>query len=643
MKKRSELVKGTNDKKIFASKANVFDVVLEAERAYSALDGFRKTYKRYKDYNYGKQWGDRIKDPETGKMITEEEYIRSQGKVPLKNNLIRQLVKNVLGQFGKDRTEPICYANDRDEQQLGEMMTIAVKHAININKLWILDIRTLEEFLIGAVICQKVLYKTINDEGKKDVVVESISPTRIFFDTAMEDKRLWDCDLIGQVHDISISDLISLFADGSRERARELREKYRYCSDFVKSACETLTSRKFDNMDFFSPHDSTLCRVIEVWRKESKERYRCHDTMKGEWYKIEIDELPKIQQINAQRIFQAEGQGIPREEVPLIEVEWFVDRYWYARWITPFGEVLKEMETPYSHGSHPYILSIYPFIDGEAHSFVEDIIDQQRYINRLITMLDFIMGASAKGVLLFPEDQIPEELTIEDVADQWTKYNGVILFKPKAGQPLPQQLSVNATNIGATDMLHLQMQLMSEISGVHTAIRGGDPKSGTAASLYAQQAQNSATNLIDLLESFRAFREERDTKIMKVIQQFYTDKRYLSIAGNNYSEVAKRFDPRKIRHIDFDLTIRESTSTPAYRQMGDEFLMEIFKAGQIQLKDLLENSSMPFADRLLQSITAREEEMAQQQMIAQGGVPQEGMPQGNPLMQQMMSNQQLPQ
>jgi hypothetical protein len=35
--------------------------------------------------------------------------------------------------------------------------------------------------------------------------------------------------------------------------------------------------------------------------------------------------------------------------------------------------------------------------------------------------------------------------------------------------------------------------------------------------------------------------------------------------------------------------------------------------------------------------------MAQQQMIAQGGVPQEGMPQGNPLMQQMMSNQQLPQ
>ena len=41
MKRRSELVKGTNDKKIFASKANVFDVVLEAERAYSALDGFR--------------------------------------------------------------------------------------------------------------------------------------------------------------------------------------------------------------------------------------------------------------------------------------------------------------------------------------------------------------------------------------------------------------------------------------------------------------------------------------------------------------------------------------------------------------------------------------------------------------------------
>ena len=41
----------------------------------------------------------------------------------------------------------------------------------------------------------------------------------------------------------------------------------------------------------------------------------------------------------------------------------------------------------------------YPFIDGEIHSFVADVIDQQRYTNRLITLNDWVIRASAKGVL----------------------------------------------------------------------------------------------------------------------------------------------------------------------------------------------------------------------------------------------------
>ena len=270
------------------------------------------------------------------------------------------------------------------------------------------------------------------------------------------------------------------------------------------------------------------------------------------------------------------------------------------------------METPYMHGSHPYILALYPFIDGEVQSFVADVLDQQRYINRLITMIDFIMGASAKGVLLFPEDMLPEGTTIEEIADQWVKYNGVILYKPKPGVTPPQQISVNATNVGAYELLNLQMQLMSEISGVHTAIRGGDPKANTPASLYAQQSQNSATNLIDLMEAFRGFREERDTKIMKVQQQYYTSPRYINIAGSNYSEVSKYFKPEMVRNIDFDLSIEESQSTPAYRQLADQFLVQLFSAGQIDIKPMLENSSMPFADRLLQTIKDREEEAAKQ-------------------------------
>ena len=399
--------------------------------------------------------------------------------------------------------------------------------------------------------------------------------------------------------------------------------------DTLSNFYQDLMPGSDESLSFLVPRDNGLCRVIEVWRKESKLRVKCHDTLEGTYYKIDYEELPNIQRINQDRILQGISQGIPQDDIPLIETENFIDRYWYARWLSPYGDVLQEMETPYWHKSHPYTISIYPFNGGIVHSFVSDVIDQQRYINRLITMVDFIMGASAKGVLLFPEDQIPDGMTIEDIADEWTRYNGVILFKPKPNGALPQQISTNATNVGAYEMLNLQLRLLQEISGVHGALQGKSPSSNTAASLYAQEAQNSATNLVDLMASFTAFREERDTKLMQVIQQFYSDKRYVNISGNEYSEEAKYFDPDKVKNVHFDLTITESQSTPSFRQVTNDLLLELFRAGAIDVKQLLENGAFPFSDRLLQSINKKEEE-AMQQLAAMQSAQQAGqIPAGN--------------
>ena len=83
-------------------------------------------------------------------------------------------------------------------------------------------------------------------------------------------------------------------------------------------------------------------------------------------------------------------------------------RKWHYHFITPDGQVIREGASPYSHGGHPYVFKAYPFIDGEIHSFVSDIIDQQKVTNRLISMYDWILRASAKGVLLFPEESLPQ-------------------------------------------------------------------------------------------------------------------------------------------------------------------------------------------------------------------------------------------
>lgn len=96
-------------------------------------------------------------------------------------------------------------------------------------------------------------------------------------------------------------------------------------------------------------------------------------------------------------------------------------------------------------------------------------------------------------------------------------------------------------------------------------------------------------------------------KDVKNMQQYYDTKRVFNIAGRSGTQI--EYDPKKIRDIEFDLSIVESTSTPAYRMMANDFLMEIWRSNQISLQQLLEYGDFPFADELLQSLNSQQEQL----------------------------------
>ena len=102
--------------------SRAFDVLWEAQTYWMAMETFRTDRERNKNYTYGKQWDDVI--CVEGKMMKEEDYIKSQGNIPLKNNLIRRMVQAVLGVYRSQAKEPTCTARDRDEQKYGETMSI---------------------------------------------------------------------------------------------------------------------------------------------------------------------------------------------------------------------------------------------------------------------------------------------------------------------------------------------------------------------------------------------------------------------------------------------------------------------------------------------------------------------------------------
>lgn len=594
-----------------------FDVLMEAQHYWNEMEQFRKDRQRNKRYTYGDQWDDKI--CVDGKMMTEEEYIKQQGNVPLKNNLIRRLVRNVLGVYRSQSKEPTCVARDRDEQKLGETMSTILQCNMQLNRMSEVYARTMEEFLISGFIVHRKSYGWRN--GKEDCWTDYVQPNNFFIDNNMRDFRGWDVGCLGEVHDISFGQLCEQFAE-TPEDYRKLKEIYKWADDkeYIASYAEKFGYSRLDNFDFLFTSEPGRCRVIEVWRKEQKPRYRCHDYLNGDIYKIDEEDYYKdVVSVNEQRMQMAEASGMPAEEVPLIKATWFMDDYWYFYYLSPFGHILKEGETPFEHGSHPYIFKAYPFIDGEIHSFVSDVIDQQRYTNRLITLYDWIMRASAKGVLLMPEDCLPDGVSMEDIAESWAEFNGVIVFKPSKTGQMPHQVANNSTNIGITELLNLQLKFFEDISGVNGALQGKPGFSGQSASMYNQQVQNSTMSLLDMLECFSYFVIDGAYKDVKNIQQFYDGKRVFNIAGKSGTQI--EYDPKKIRDVEFDLSITESTTTPAYRQLANDVLMQLWQAQAISVEQLLEHGDFPFADDLLQSLQSQKEQM-QQGQLPQGVSPQ---------------------
>lgn len=456
-------------------------VLAAAYRAWMAASGLRQRRLRNKRFTYGDQWSDVAKGPD-GELMTEHELYTLNGAPPITNNLLRQLVKTIVGRFRSQHT-----AKDGTGNKNLDMV-----HESNfVDEL---DSRALEEFLISGCCVQKV--EVEHGLCRSDVAVRNVNFNR-FFVNALSDPCARDCEIVGQIHDMSVAELMRRVSGGDRKKASRVRALY--CEDADARTAQFVGAIGADDqtgVDFWHAQGGK-CRVIEVWTLESREVAVCHDRRSASVTIVPFDKRDKL------------GGGGDTK------LRWDIATTWHCRWFSPMGDLLAEYDSPWMHGSHPFVLKMYPLTDGEVHSFVEDVIDQQKFVNRLITIVNHIMNASAKGVLLFPETALPDGMTWRDLRRVWQNCNGVLPYSPGLSNVKPEQVSINATNVGAYEMISLQMKLLEEISGVSGALQGKTGvASGNSATLYQSEVQNSSMALADVFDTFNGFRRQRDAKVL---------------------------------------------------------------------------------------------------------------------------------
>lgn len=574
------------------------------QQDWDSLYDFRQRYQRTCNYHRGRQWEDEVEDDE-GNVVTEDEYIRAQGKLPLKQNIIRPLAKSLEGLFRTETGKSIVISRKEKKAELEKMLSNTLQAVLNTNKTREIDPRTFDLFILSGLPVQRIGYDYIDTERRYDVYIDYIDPQYIFFNTDIKDIRLTDLRRIGQIHDLTIDELFVHYAKTEADK-EALKRLYSGISRDEIQNTYGLSSDRGKNLDFYIAQEPHKARVIELWEKRAVDIIDYWDQLKGEEGPWERG-LAEIERINSERILMYMEKGVPEKQWLLIEWEQKTGFKWFYKILTPFGHTIREGESPYEHGQHPYVMYPYPLINGEVWGPIEDVIDQQKYINRLITLWDFIIGTSAKNTLILDKNSLDGQKP-EDISADYRQVGGVIVLDLGKGREKPFELGGTLPNLGITELIGMQLKWMQDISGVQPAAQGQTGAAGTPAAKYAMEIQQTTLNNRDIMESFKSFRKDRDLKVVQTFLQFYKSKRYLAISGNDGTQL---FDPEMIvdEVTDFDLVIGQSNDSPTYKTWVDEMLLDLWKQGVIDVTMFLKHSNLPFAEALMEDINNTNEQV----------------------------------
>lgn len=601
-------------------------ILQSCQSMYNALDSFREDREINRQYFFGDQFCEKIPDPDyPGQMITERDYIVRQGMTPLTLNIIHVACKALSGLYTQEKMEPLVKSRIREEQKIGELMTLAMNYAFQVKNIYQTLLSGYKEFQISAIPPLRVIWEYDEELKESHVVAQLCDNNRMFWDTNVgtSDQYFSKITTIGYLHDMYIEEAVAEFAKTPDDNLR-IRQAYSHVNDpYPLQYAQELTKNKDNTISFYTTNEPYKCRVIEVWRRESHEVYACHDTAAGEKFTMPYttNSLRELEATNAQRIADMVAAGGNPEDAALINYSFRMDRDWVVRYLTPNGLLLRKEISPYLHGSHPFVIGAFPLVDGRVRSFVGDLRNSQRMINRTFTRAEFASMNAWKGFRWVNKNILDRSgITPDQFASEYASSTGLVALDIKEGeQDLIMGPAQNPSQVNVeSEMRRIEfyMNIADKVSGMNGSVRGERPTSGTPSSLYAQETANSNNNIAEYVTWFNGLTEKLYHKIMMLILQYYDRERFIKIAGMEYIEEIDYIMNSPNRDILCDVVLIKSPSSGITRAQSEDMLLTLYQKGDISADIYLQSTSAFGADKVLELLRAEQEKMAEAQQDA---------------------------
>ena len=613
-------------------------MIRAAATYYDRMHDLRKKIRRDTDYYMGRQLNDTI--VYNGMTMTVHDYMEMKGMTPLSNDIITDKVVSMKGLIRNQYMAPKVKNVDIQEGDYALVFSELLRKNDNNNDMPEKSADMFEGHIVGGFEVAKVLWAYRN--GREDVQVDIVDNRRIIV-PPFTSKNLEEVDFIAELHDMTWQEILLKFY---RKPGDE-----KILANIFTAAMEYQPQQGYNDTgmdqteqldDFYHPSIVGCHRVVEIWRKEYNRALWCHDRLNASAGFRPLSDRAAIDAENAQRrldnirrdengvpLLDADGNPtyyIPEDQLELIEYEPRIEELWYYRRLSTNGYLLEEGISPYkvlrdgfSYYFHPYVFLAYG-MKGEIRSFVDRIIDKQRQYNHDNILLDFIIMNSSKGSLAIDQTTLTDEMSLEDIAENYVKVDGIILYTSKEGGNVPQQIMNKSLPAGIELIMQRDRELLTQQSNVQAALQGAAPTAGTSAKRYLAEQNASATGVADYVASFNNFLLRIARKQIWVMQCFYDSHRSVQITGE---DIWAYFDEDRMGDVDFDLTLVLDNNSAVVREDMKELAYQAYLKDEIAFTQMLDAADFGDTARLkrLAAEHRQEKMMLAQQQAAMGVAP----------------------
>lgn len=491
---------------------------------------YQEQARKNEDFYFGGgyQWDDEVKAA-----------LEAIGKPWLEENIIFPTVNTVLGYQTQSRMDIAYKPREVGDQETSDILTKLAMFVVDQNRFPWLESQVFADGLI-----QQRGYFDIrmdfDDNVNGDIKITALDPLDVIPDPDAKSYDPSDWQDVIVTKWLPIDDIKIMYGAA----------KYKKVMQAIANNSEPdfgaddwgVERNKFSSLGtgtFYRDTDGDEhVRVLErQWYKLTTREF---------WYDIESGDLIPIPDglTEAQKKRTAKESGYEILKRTVKRVRWTV---------STFDVLLHDAWSPYEFFT---VVPFFPYFRrGRTTGMVDNLIKTQEMLNKVYSQILHVINTTANSGWIVDENSLVN-MEVEDLEARGSETG--LVMEVKAGRERPAKIEPNQVPTGLKDMINSGIDLIRMISGVSETFQGGKgPEvSGTAIQSRVHQSAIQLATPIDNLFRTRNMIGER---ILKLIQQFYTERRTFLITQEdteqNEAEQVTINDPNDFGEIMNDVTV----------------------------------------------------------------------------------------